>query len=93
MNGQISQYNVSFSAIRSLHPWGVTPYATGCFHLPKIRGKLDALELHDLKRNGRRGHYAVTKTLENDDSRPVLNASHSFAARKPRRRVGLPSQF
>ena len=70
-----------------------TPYATGCFHLAKIREKLDASELHDLKRNGRRGNYAATKTLENDDSRPVLNISHSFTARKPRRRVGLPSQF
>jgi hypothetical protein len=67
-----------------------TPYATGCFHLAKIREKLDASELHDLKRNGRRGNYAATKTLENDDNRLVLNVSHSFAARKPRRRVGLP---
>ena len=66
---------------------------TNCFHLAKIREKRDASELHDLKRNGRHGHYAATKTLENDDNRPVLNVSHSFTACKPRRRVGLPSQF
>jgi hypothetical protein len=66
--------------------------ATGCFHQVKIREK-DASALHDLKRNGRRNHYAATKTLENDDNRAALNASHSFTARKPRRRVGLPSQF
>ena len=90
MNRQILQYIVSFSTIISYH---YTPFATGYFHLVKIREKLDASELHDLKRNGRRGHYAATKTLENDDSRPVLNITHSFTARKPRRRVGLPSQF
>ena len=85
MNGQISQYIVSFSAIISLHP-----ICYRVFSSMKIREKRDASELHDLKRNRRRGHYAVTKTLENDDNIPVLNVSHSFTARKPRRRVGLP---
>jgi hypothetical protein len=48
-----------------------------------VREKRDASALHDLKRNGRRNHYAATKTLENEDNRPVLNASHSFTPRTP----------
>ena len=40
-----------------------TPSAIGRFHHVKIREK-DASALHDLKRNGRRNHYAATKTLE-----------------------------
>ena len=87
MNHQISQYIAHFNTIRSLHPTCYRVFAKF------VSEKLDASELHDLKRNGRRGHYAATKTLENDDNRPVLNVSHSFTARKPRRRVGLPSQF
>ena len=47
--------------------------------LVKIKKKL-----HDLKRNGRRDHYGVTKTLESDDNKLILNASHSFTAREPR---------
>ena len=38
--------------------------------------------VHDLKRMDKRNHYAATKTLENDDSRPLLTVLHSFTTRR-----------